>query len=57
MAPRLLLAFVSGLLVVVVSETVQADPCDADACCVNPATCVVTDEVTLAGLTVDSILS
>ena len=33
-----------------------SDPCDGGACCVNPATCVVTDLQTLAGLTVDSIV-
>jgi len=34
-----------------------ADPCAGGACCVNPATCVVTDEQTLGGLTVDATVS
>ncbi len=34
----------------------QQDPCDDNACCVNPATCVVTDKQTLAALTIDSIV-
>src|SRR5215831_8840283 len=34
-----------------------ADPCAGGACCVNPATCFITDEQTLAGLTVDTTIS
>ncbi|HEX7838513.1 MAG TPA: PKD domain-containing protein [Kofleriaceae bacterium] len=34
-----------------------ADPCADGSCCVNPATCIVTDEQTLAGLTVDATIS
>ncbi|HEX7838516.1 MAG TPA: hypothetical protein VF469_13670 [Kofleriaceae bacterium] len=33
------------------------DPCADGSCCVDPATCVVTDKQTLAGLTVDATLS
>jgi len=51
------LALLCALLVV--GSTIDAraaDPCDNGACCVNPATCVVTDRVTLAGLTIDSVV-
>ncbi len=36
-------------------RAIAQDPCAGGACCVNPATCVVTDKQTLAALTVDSV--
>jgi hypothetical protein len=34
-----------------------SDPCAGGACCVDPATCVITDELTLGQLTVDATIS
>lgn len=34
-----------------------ADPCDGGGCCVDPAVCFVTDEVTLKQLTIDATVS
>lgn len=34
-----------------------ADPCADGSCCPNPAACVITDQQTLAGLTVDTTVS
>ena len=46
-----------GVLAASRSSIANPDPClIPGACCVNPATCVITDKQTLAGLTVDSVV-
>lgn len=56
MAVKLQFMLCPVLLMVVVGPARAVDPCAGGACCVNPATCVVTDKQTLAGLTVDSVV-
>jgi len=57
MTKRCIPACVLIFLVMAISWTAQAqDPCDNDVCCVNAATCVVTDKETLAAITVDEII-
>jgi hypothetical protein len=55
---RILLGIAVALLASLPATVRADDPCaDPAACCVDPATCVITDKVTLAGLTVDKVLS
>ena len=57
MAKRFLLGLFCVLSITIADVTVQAqDPCDGDACCVNPDTCVVTDKETLEAITVDEVI-
>jgi len=52
-----LVASLCAVFVVVVPAFANPDPCAVPgSCCLNPATCVVTDRETLAGLTVDDIV-
>lgn len=54
---RLCFPCVMVLFVTAVGTAQAQDPCAGNACCVNPATCVVTDKETLAALTVDEVIS
>ena len=56
MRKRLFGVLVLAAAVVATGGNLMAgDPCDNDACCVNAATCVVTDRETLEALSIERL--
>ena len=57
MRKRLFGVLLLAAAVVATGGNLMAVDCSNDACCVNPATCVVTDKETLEALSIDQVVS